>query len=488
MQDGLYLNELESYKMASEEKQKIPNPDKNYYNFEIVNDKEIGSWLKKYVLHIAEVTSVGAMYRYISSYNQICDFFNSNEGIHLMENSREDILKKYKAYLLSQGKPIYKVYTLKHDNKDRVYNPHSYYFLNRFLKFIYKESEDEYILYADDFPEMSNNPANPVKYFNLNKIRQKKMRDEVKEIVIFYTTYKSARTIKSDIYAANKFSEYLAERYPEVSSCSNIKRQHISDYIIFLKMESGYKARTYCSLIGGLKILLADISMIFEYEKKDSFFSYYEYMKKRQAIERTYSKYELDRFNKTLKTMDAQMARCVLLHQLLGTRISDTLLLEQNCLKYKEGNPIILIKQAKTDKVIEKPINEEIVKLVEKSIEYTIAKYGEEKYIFVSNKNPKIPLSYGTLKYWIEEMIRTNNIKDDFGNPLFFSTHVFRRCYGKTLTELHVDDVTIAKLLGHSDVQCVHRYRRMGNKQIAEETKPFRDYMDKVIEKISSEW
>ena len=63
-------------------------------------------------------------------------------------------------------------------------------------------------------------------------------------------------------------------------------------------------------------------------------------MKHKQAIGRAYTTYELKRFNRYIKTMDEQMARCLMLHQLLGTRISDTLLLETTCLFYKDGNPV----------------------------------------------------------------------------------------------------------------------------------------------------
>lgn len=490
MADRLYLNDLEAYRNAPEgQRKRIYNIAGNYFDFEKAKDDYIQKKLKEFVLLNAEKTSIITTYGYVSLYNQVCNFFNEFiPEITLEKNSREEVLANYKAYLLSQGKPLFHEYTLVHDNRKRVYSSHGYYYLNRFLKFAYREQEDENILYAGDFPHMKNNPANPVKYFNLGKIRQEQMRREVREAVIFSASCKSARTIKSELYATNIFSGYMGRKHPGIKSCSEIKREHISDYIVFLKLETGYKARTYCNLIGSLKVLLSDVAMLHGYGKTDDFFSPYEYMKRKQAIGRAYTKHELQRFNQGLKTMDGQMARCLMLHQLLGTRISDTLLLEQSCLQEKFGKPVVMVKQEKTGKAFEKPINDEIAKLVETSINHTIRKYGKTKYIFVSSKNPELPMSYGTLKYWAEEMIRVNDIRDDFGKPLFFGTHAFRRHYGKRLTELHVDDVTIAKLLGHSDLQSVDRYRKMGNKQIAEETRHFRNHMDGIIKEISAGW
>lgn len=488
--DRSYINELESYKTANDEEKKwIFKMEQNHYDFEKVKNKEIRKKLKEFILYKAQNTSALAMYHYVFLYNRICEFFNKEYiEFDFCKTGKEEILERYKAYLLKNGEVLFKEYVLKHDNKVHVYKPHSFYFLNQFLRFVYKEQYDEYILYIDDFSAVSNNPVTPVKSLNLWKIRQKKIRDEVKEALIFSATYKAARTLQGEISAVNVFSKFIWEKYPEVESCKDIRKDHISDYIVFLKLESGYKAKTYYNHIGRLKNVLIEIGQIYEYSKFETYFSHYEYMKRRQAIERAYTKYELLRFNKALKTIDEQLARCLLLHQLLGTRISDTLLLESDCLIYKDGNSVIRIRQSKVGRFTEKPIRSEIVKLVEKSIEYTKDRYGERKYIFVSSKNPDLPLKYNLLKYQIEEMIRINNLKDDLGEPLFFSTHAFRRAYGKRLTELHIDDVTIAKLLGHSDTQTVYRYRRMGNRQIADETRSFRKYMDKIIEEISEEW
>ena len=62
----------------------------------------------------------------------------------------------------------------------------------------------------------------------------------------------------------------------------------------------------------------------------------------------------------------------------------------------------------------------------------------------------------------ILRLIQKEDLRDDEGKPFGFSTHMFRRSYGAMLTELHLDDWTIAKLLGHKGVSAVQHYRRMG--------------------------
>ena len=58
---------------------------------------------------------------------------------------------------------------------------------------------------------------------------------------------------------------------------------------------------------------------------------------------------------------------------------------------------------------------------------------------------------------------------------------MFRHCYGVKLTELHVDDWTIAKLLGHKGVRSVQYYRKMSNQRMADETREVRNLMSQII-------
>lgn len=78
-------------------------------------------------------------------------------------------------------------------------------------------------------------------------------------------------------------------------------------------------------------------------------------------------------------------------------------------------------------------------------------------------------------------MIYEKDIRDDSGKLFGFGTHMFRHCYGVKLTELHVDDWTIAKLLGHKGVKSVQYYRKMSNQRLADETREVRNLMSQII-------
>ena len=113
---------------------------------------------------------------------------------------------------------------------------------------------------------------------------------------------------------------------------------------------------------------------------------------------------------------------------------------------------------------------------------------GETTYIFAKKDDPTRPYQYSMIQNQIMTMIRQEDIRDDNGEFLKFGTHIFRHCYGKKLTEMHVDDWMIAKLLGHTSIYSVHHYRKIGNKLMADETRAAREKMDMILLDIIEGW
>lgn len=129
----------------------------------------------------------------------------------------------------------------------------------------------------------------------------------------------------------------------------------------------------------------------------------------------------------------------------------------------------------------EKPISAELAALIKKAIAYTKEKYGDTTYIFVDEKNPSRPMPYTTVQFRITDMIYKKELRDDNGEIFGFGTHIYRHYYGMKLTEMHLDDWTIAKLLGHSSVRNVKYYRKMSNQLLADETRKARQRLSAVI-------
>ena len=68
-----------------------------------------------------------------------------------------------------------------------------------------------------------------------------------------------------------------------------------------------------------------------------------------------------------------------------------------------------------------------------------------------------------------------------------------RTCSGTTkngvkLTEMHLDDWTIARLLGHKRLNNVQHYRKMSNQRMADETREVRQRMSDIIYMSLARW
>lgn len=153
----------------------------------------------------------------------------------------------------------------------------------------------------------------------------------------------------------------------------------------------------------------------------------------------------------------------------------------------REYLKIVRMYQVKTS-YYEKPIPDDVAKLIQKSMEYTYERYGETEYVFVNESNPSLPFQYSMLKHRVYTLIHENDICKDNGERMGFATHLFRHCYGMKLVELHLDDAAIAHLLGHRGVNTVYRYRRASGKLLVKETEELRKTMDEILSEIIKEW
>lgn len=288
-------------------------------------------------------------------------------------------------------------------------------------------------------------------------IRQETIKEEVKQACYIRIKYLSVGSLQGEIRAVRHFSEFLAERNPEITSLGEVGRLNIEEYLTHINLERGQK-RNLKSEMANLKDMLRQVGKVIDNPKLEKLFIKQDMPKMPEVVFKTYSDEEIRRLNYYIVNMEEQVARALILHQMLGGRISDTLTLRTDCLYQENGHYIVRMYQVKTS-YYEKPVPDDVAKLIQKSMEYTYERYGETEYIFVNESNPSLPFQYSMLKHRVYTLIYENDICKDNGERMGFATHLFRHCYGMKLVELHLDDAAIAHLLGHRGVNTVCRYR-----------------------------
>ena len=467
--------------------------DNGKFDLTLLPTQELKEEFRGYIMYRCKNGTFRALIQDRTAYSHIAKFLNSriNRRIKsLGDRNPEKWISLLKGWMLEQGITIVK-------EKKSVYGTVSYgeavtilYFRN-VLKFLGPEDLRDEI--EKDVWELKNldikirsNPIYNVKTLDFRKIYQPDIREECKKAVYMNLQYEAIGTVQGELTIMRIFSEYLQKEYSKIKSCSEIDREVLEEFLIHLSTkDTSHSANS--SYVISLRRQLETIGKIYSYERLEHLFINTDIPPEVNAEFRVYSDDEMKRLNAEITQMDVQIARCLLIHQMLGTRISDTLTLRPDCLTRENGQDMIEIYQVKT-KRYKKPISQELAKLLQSSIEYTQEKFGDTEYIFVNEKEPDRPMQYMAIKTKVMSMIQEKQLKDDHGELFGFGTHMFRHYYGVKLTEMHLDDWTIARLLGHKRLNNVQHYRKMSNQRMADETREVRQRMSDIIYMSLARW
>lgn len=343
-----------------------------------------------------------------------------------------------------------------------------------------RPEQEKYVWELDKLEvAVRNNPIKLSRKLDFRKIMQPGIRNELKRGIYFNLQFEAISCIKRELTAARRLSSYLQARYPQVQSYRDLTREVIEEYLIYLNTEVT-ETKHFHSELNRLRSVLDSIGKICDYPNLTGLFLKRDIPPTPKAGFKTYSDEEMRRLNAALVKLDEQSMRLMVIHQMLGTRISDTLTLAPDCLYERNGETIIRIRQMKS-RPYEKPISAELAALIQKAITYTKERYGDTPYIFVNENNPNQAMQYNALQAKIIKLIRTEGLRDDNGELFGFGTHMYRHYYCVKLAEMHLDDWTLAKLLGHSSVRNVKYYRKMSNNVLADETRRVRRQLSEMI-------
>ena len=492
MRKRIYVYEMDCYKQASEEqigKMHI-RPDR-YFDLEGVSTEVLCRVVEVFICDWGKIVGPSSLSSELLYYNNIRDFLIDRNIRTLDAKAEEKIIRMLKGWMMENGYALSsKKYRALYD-RIGIETPGIVKHMKKILKFA--EEDDDRDEQEKDIWNLKNfdlpNPTNPtlnLDTINLTKITQPDIREEVKKAVFMHLKYSPLGTIQSEMTAVKRFARFLDKRCPDIKSLQELERLHIEQYLIYLQTEA-HERKNYRSDLYSLRRVLEDVGNLYERQSLSELFLSNDFPSTPRHLFKFYSDAEIKRLNEHIFKMDEQICRALIIHQLLGTRISDTLTLKPDCLSMREGRYFIRIDQVKSV-TYEKAISEEVARLIMKAIDYTKERYGETTYIFVKKNDPTKPYQYSMIQNQIMKMIRQEDIRDDNGELLQFGTHIFRHCYGKKLTEMHVDDWMIARLLGHTSTQSVHYYRKIGNKLMADETRAAREKMDMILLDIIEGW
>jgi len=492
LENKIHIYELDCYKNATEEqKKKMRVRKERYFDLEGLPSEAVRKLLEDFVWERGKELAPSSLASEILYFNNIRHFLIKKNIKTLRYEDENKIILQLKSWMMEQG------YALTSKKYRSVYEivatetPGIVKHMKKILRYSQKDEEyleqdrDVWELDKFEFP-LRSNPIKNVKTINFKGISQITIRKEVKTVVFMHLKYMAIGSITAEMVATKRFCRYLALRYPKIKSLLDLTRDIMENYLTYLQTEAKER-KNYRSDLYGLRRVIEDVGNHYDRQDIKNLFISTDFPSTPRYLFKFYSDETVKKLNENIFQMDEQIARALILHQLLGTRISDTLTLKTDCLSIRENRYFIRIEQVKSI-TFEKAISDEIAQLIIKSIDYTEEHYGKTKYIFVKKEDPLRPFQYSMLQHRVMQMIRKNDIRDENGELLNFGTHTFRHCYGKKLTEMHIDDWMIARLLGHKTLQSVHHYRKIGNKIMADETRAVREKIDMILMDVVKEW
>lgn len=484
MDDRVYYRDLECYRSADEDIiREIGRMD--YYDLSLLPAAPMRDEFRRYLKTRGSQVSLNTIKHEKTYYKQFCTALKSrrNAPRSLLDWDEKQWVQMLKAWMLQNGIPLAQEKKNVYGNLHRV-DGWLIRYLRRVLRFVQPEDQrpeqekDVWELKKLGIP-IEENPIYKTDTINFTGIGQNGIREEVKQAIYLHLKYEKLGTVKREMTSLRQFSKYLRDKHSGIQSCAEIDRTLLEEYLVH-KATNGSSGSSNSDDILKLRAVLESVGKIYGWPHLEKLFISTDIPPEVQPEFKTYSDAELKRLNAQITKLDAQITRCLVIHQMLGTRISDTLTLQRDCLSRANGVNMIKIRQVKTS-TFQKPISAELAALIQKAIDYTAERYGETTYIFVDDRDISRPLQYTTVKHKVLGLIQKENLLDDVGKPFRFGTHMFRRSYGVKLTELHLDDWTIAKLLGHRGVHAVMHYRKMSNQLLADETRRAREEQTRIL-------
>ena len=404
----------------------------------------------------------------------------------------EELLRAYKKWRMAKGKALFRNY--KTHGREAYQQDRDILFLARLRRHALPEDErkeeekDIWDLTKMGFP-VRDNPSNTRGRLNFTKIAQMQMRFEAKSVCMVFLRSVSVSMTDLVLRAARRLSGFLLEKHEEIQSFGEVSREVAEEYLVYLRTGMfRNRAASYASDLESLKRFYAELARVTDQPKLQELLYPEDYARRPETVYRAYSEKEIERLNTAFLQLPPQTARIMLVHQMLGCRISDTLTLRQDCLRKEDGRYLVRIDQVKTRRPYTKAVDETCAQLIMASIRFTRKTYGVSRYVFVKPTKPEEPMRYQSLTVQLYDLIRKLDLKDDAGRLFGAGTHLFRHTYGQKLTEMGFDDEVIAGLLGHSSLASISRYRKSSPRYLAEETKELRHEMSRIIEDIIKEW
>lgn len=326
----IYFKDLECFKNIDESKKSHAKYQPNYY-FDLDRlPANLIPEMKQFIHYRGSCISFSSVEEDRKAYTYVADFLMESyrNAKSFCEIDEEKCTKKLKAFLMKNGYPITYARKTRCYSTTKIINHMAINYLARIFTYFSKDDglfhfeDDTWYLDRLDFPVKSS-PIHNVKTIRFKDIAQETMKNEIKSAVLFRLRQVAVSTARTDISAITAFCNFLEKAYPEILSLTEIDREVLESYLLYINTEDT-RLNNYHTELVHLKSFMYALGMTTEELTLTRLFLPDDIPKRNIPIYTFYTDNEIRTLNKGFKTLDPQFGRLMILHEILGCRIPCT--------------------------------------------------------------------------------------------------------------------------------------------------------------------
>lgn len=295
-------------------------------------------------------------------------------------------------------------------------------------------------------------------------------------------------TVSTYLLHIRRFFSWLEENHSEIKHLNELNRDIIEEYFCWLRIEQDVSQHV-------ANVCILDLKVFFEYGRMLEFENFpqvdlittrdYAFKTKKESSYFTDEEVR-DIINAVPHIKNKMYGRMLYVLMMTGMRISELLYLSVDSLKqYSDGKYFLALFQHKTLDEYEKPIDDNVAKIMLREIEKNKKKFDDlVQYVFVNEKNK--PVSYSTFCKNINELLIKQDVKGRDGLPIKFHTHRMRATYATNLFISGQDPKATANLMGQRDLKSLSHYVVIKSEEVKRQLKPRIDRDEILISNIGN--
>lgn len=333
---------------------------------------------------------------------------------------------------------------------------------------------------------LSINPTNKFRNnLDFSSIKQESIKLTIKEFCRYELTVKKNTTVTCTLIYLKDFTEWLYSYDLKIDQLSQLDRNIMESFFLYLRTESGYSGYYVNRYILQLKVFFETIQLLeLDNIPEKTLIIPNDYVFKSKKESKYFTDEEARNITNAMKYMTKTDAKIVFCLKTLGCRISEVLSLKpEQIVKNSDGEYSLNIYQEKVKREYLKPIPKQTAEVLFSEIKKNKKRFGvEPKYIFLTDNNT--PIGYDPFLKRINKVFYEHGVKNKDGKLLRFQTHRFRATVATNLINAGYGAKETAKLLGHSNLSSLTHYIHIHDETVLKQLAPRLAKDDALIRNI----